>query len=144
VTATSDKSSTNKLTLSTLKQRQEYLNVAATGVRGVARGLILQQGPKPKGAESCDNWRIGVTVTKKVGNAVERNFVKRRLRVLARTVLAQNITEPADYVLVGRRAAIKRTFVQLEGDIIEALKRLKKEDGGYRPRNKRQKSNGKR
>jgi ribonuclease P protein component len=141
----SDKTAAKKITLGALKVRQEYLNVAASGVRGVARGLILQQGPITKsdkggGVEEDEKGqisRIGITVTKKVGNAVERNFVKRRLRVLARTVLATNISQSADYVLVGRRAALKRTFDELSRDVLEAIKRLKYEKNGYKPKGKR-------
>ena len=47
--------------------------------------------------------RVGFTVTKKIGNAVERNRIKRRMRVAARHVLATNGRVAHDYVMIGKR-----------------------------------------
>ena len=54
--------------------------------------------------------RFGFTVSKKVGNAVERNRVRRRLREIVRLSAANRLRTGHDYVLVGRRAALDLPF----------------------------------
>ncbi len=96
-----------------LKKRSEFLAVAK-GVRTARRAFVLQA--------LCDRGsgdvpRIGYTVTKKTGNAVERNRIKRRLRAAIRDV-APIATRPAcDYVLIGRRAALDISFSVLKKDL---------------------------
>jgi ribonuclease P protein component len=68
--------------------------------------------------------RVGFTVSRKVGNAVQRNRVRRRLREVARMVIPDQARADLDYVLVGRQAALNRDFAALRRDLIEALKRL--------------------
>ena len=68
--------------------------------------------------------RVGFTVTKKIGGAVIRNRLKRRLRALARDVLAERGIAGADHVLIGRAAGIDRTFTMLRSDLERALQRL--------------------
>ena len=65
--------------------------------------------------------RIGFTVTKRVGNAVIRNRMKRRLRALARDLLPNGGTEGADHVLIGRSSGIERDFTALRGELGRAL-----------------------
>lgn len=113
-----------------LKSRREFLAVARTGKRAVRPGLILQMGDKHvdvPGAEIAGprpGLRIGFTVSKKVGNAVERNLVKRRFRALARQVMADGADPTRDYVLVGRKTAVKRPFGLLQKDLERALEEL--------------------
>jgi ribonuclease P protein component len=68
---------------------------------------------------------VGFTVSRKVGNSVERNRVRRRLREIARSVLPGQARPDLDYVLVGRQAALSRDFAAMRQELIEALKRLK-------------------
>jgi ribonuclease P protein component len=68
--------------------------------------------------------RLGLTVSKKVGNAVVRNRMKRRFRELARKVLPQAGHEGADHVLIGRQSGIDRDFALLEADLRRALAKL--------------------
>lgn len=109
-----------------LKTRREFLAVARSGRRAVRPGLILQAGNKHDGAQGSAKTppRIGFTVSKKVGNAVERNLVKRRFRALARLVMAQRADPARDYVLVGRKTAVKRPFGLLQKDLERALDEL--------------------
>jgi ribonuclease P protein component len=68
--------------------------------------------------------RVGFTATKKLGNAVVRNRVKRRLRELARLKLALDARPGHDYVLIGRAPTFGRSFPELEKDLTSALNRL--------------------
>ena len=65
--------------------------------------------------------RVGYTVSKKVGNAVERNRVRRRLREVVRLSGADRMQTGHDYVLVGRRAALDLAFDRLIDDMSGAL-----------------------
>ena len=68
--------------------------------------------------------RIGYTVTRKIGNAVVRNRMKRRFRALARDVLAREGLPGADHVLIGRSGGIERDFATLGVDLSRALAKL--------------------
>lgn len=70
--------------------------------------------------------RLGLTVTKKVGNAVERNRIRRRLRAAARAVLPQAGKGGFDYVVVARRAALTADFSDLTGGLENTLKQVHK------------------
>ena len=87
-------------------------------------GFVLQIAPAPADIIR-QAVRVGFTVSRKVGNAVERNRVRRRLREVARQVIPAQARPDLDYVLVGRQAALKRDFAVLRQDLVEALMRLK-------------------
>jgi ribonuclease P protein component len=70
--------------------------------------------------------RIGFTVTKKIGGAVVRNRMKRRLRALARELLPENGLAGADHVLIGRAGGVEREFGLLRTELQRALARLKR------------------
>ena len=70
--------------------------------------------------------RIGITVSKKVGGAVVRNRMKRRLRELARAILPEAGIAGADHVLIGRTGGIERPFDQLGMDLRRALEKLRR------------------
>ena len=105
-----------------LKQRTDFL-AAATGTKVPAAAFVLQararadQGPA----------RVGFTVSKKVGNAVERNRVRRRLREVVRQTGAERVRPGHDYVLIGRRAALAMPFDRLIGEFNGALTRAHRE-----------------
>lgn len=87
-------------------------------------GFVLQAAPAP--AElSPPAIRVGFTVSRKVGNAVIRNRVRRRLREVARLVIPGQARDDLDYVLVGRQGALARDFAALRRELFDALKRLK-------------------
>ncbi len=90
-------------------------------------GFVLQVAPLPADPRvpSAPAIRVGFTVSRKVGNAVTRNRVRRRLREAARQVIPGEARADLDYVLVGRQAAIGRDFADLRRELREALRRLK-------------------
>jgi len=68
--------------------------------------------------------RLGITASKKVGNAVARNRARRRLRAVAREVLPAHGTPGYDYVLIARASTALRPFAALADDLVGALRRL--------------------
>ncbi|MEG8025225.1 ribonuclease P protein component [Sphingomonas aurantiaca] len=67
---------------------------------------------------------IGFTVTKKIGNAVVRNRMKRRLRALARELLAERGVAGADHVLIGRSGGIERDYALLRTELGKAFRKV--------------------
>ena len=67
--------------------------------------------------------RLGLSVSKKVGNAVVRNVVKRRLREIFRSQLPE-IREELDFVISARPSASGATYQELEIEFGKALKKL--------------------
>jgi ribonuclease P protein component len=102
-----------------LRQRTDFL-AAASGLRVTTPGFIVQGRTRDDGGP-C---RVGFTVSKKVGSAVERNRVRRRLRELVRRNGAPLMRPRCDYVLVGRRVALSREFGAMSEELKSALKRL--------------------
>jgi len=105
--------------LQRLRQRADFI-AAASGAKAPATGFVLQSRERRDQAPP----RVGYTVSKKVGNAVERNRVRRRLREVVRLTGAQGMQAGRDYVVVGRRAALDLTFSRLIDDLSSALGRV--------------------
>ncbi len=105
-----------------LKKRKDFVRIANQGYKIVAHGLILQAcvGPKP------DEVRLGFTTTKKLGCAVIRNRIRRRLREACRLRLPACVIPGYDYVVIGRKATIDRPFDLLLGDVKYVLRQLEK------------------
>ncbi len=77
-------------------------------------------------ADDTQQMRIGITVSKKVGNAVIRNRMKRRFRALAREVLPESGLAGADHVLIGRNGGIERDYDALRAELLKALGRVRR------------------
>ncbi|WP_417846519.1 ribonuclease P protein component [Thalassospira povalilytica] len=113
-----------------LKKRAEFLRVAGTRRKWVTQGLILQGAPRP-GIKPDTEYagedrfaRVGFTVTKKVGKAVVRNRVRRRLRAVAEQLMSELALPGWDYVVIGRAQTIDRPFDKLIDDMKFALRRV--------------------
>jgi ribonuclease P protein component len=102
-----------------LRQRADFLAVA-TGARAPATGFVLQARDRREHGPV----RVGFTVSKKVGNAVERNRVRRRLREVVRLGPQARMRRGYDYVLIGRRSALELPFDRLIEDFERALGRV--------------------
>ena len=101
-----------------LRQRADFL-AAATGIKVSASAFVLQTRKRTDDGPA----RLGFTVSKKVGNAVERNRVRRRLREIVRLTDEKRMRSGHDYVLIGRRAALQTPFARMTLDFEGALQR---------------------
>lgn len=81
-------------------------------------GFVLLARPNDAGT-----IRFGITVTKKIGNAVVRNRMKRRFRELVRDLLPTDGLPGHDHVLIGRDGGVERDFAQLRTELQAALAR---------------------
>ena|SRR5688500_9021377 len=122
--------------LSVIRKRADFL-AANRGLRVARPGFVLLAHPNGGLGK-----RFGVTVTKKIGNAVVRNRMKRRFRELLRTALPEAGLADHDHVLIGREGGIERDFAQLRDELAAALARAAEGKGD--PPRSRPRGRGKR
>jgi|SRR5690625_3623961 len=149
------------LRLGRLKRRPEFLRVASKGRKAATPGVVLQ-ALKRRGSpvaqaqeagaleneaarpEGCGSVRVGFTASRKVGNAVERNRARRRLRAAVDQLFPAAAQPGWDYVLVARRGTLQRPWLDLLEDLRLALKRVEKDReepvAARRPRSRRSRS----
>jgi ribonuclease P protein component len=140
--------------LERLTQRRDFLRAAAARTKWVTPGMVVQARARDTAGADPDATggngaapvpeppvRVGLTVSRKVGNAVTRNRAKRRLRALARDVLPVAGRPGTDYVLIGRQETPTRPAADLRQDLETAVRKLNAQLDGTaparRPRGKR-------
>ena len=104
--------------LTVIRRRADFL-AANRGLRVARPGFVLLARPN-----EAQGKRYGVTVTKRIGNAVARNRMKRRFRELLRDALPAEGLPDHDHVLIGREGGIERDFCRLREELSAALARL--------------------
>ncbi len=125
------------MTPTVITKRADFL-AANRGLRVARPGFVLLA--KPNDGRGV---RYGITVTKKIGNAVVRNRMKRRFRELLWEALPQLGLPDHDHVLIGREGGIERDFLALREELGIALQRISqgKADPARRPRRGNRKRN---
>lgn len=103
--------------ISVLSNRADFLS-ANRGLRIARPGFVLLVNPNGAG-----QVRFGITVTKKIGNAVVRNRMKRRFRELLWELLPMQGLPGHDHVLIGRDSGVERDFALLRAELVAALER---------------------
>lgn len=89
------------------------------GEKRRGRLFLLEVLDRKDGAAS----RFGLTVTKKSGNSVVRNRIRRRLREAVRSVAAADMAAGNDYVIVGRSELVSAPFDQIRAELSARLRR---------------------
>ena len=117
--------------LSVIRKRRDFL-AANRGLRVARPGFVLLARPN-----DGQGKRYGITVTKKIGNAVVRNRMKRRFRELLWAALPNAGLPDHDHILIGREGGIEREFAVLRDELAAALARAAAGKGD-RPRGPRQ------
>ncbi len=118
------------MTISVLTKRADFL-AANKGLRNARPGFVLLTRPN-----QGQGKRFGITVTKKIGNAVVRNRMKRRFRELLSDALPEEGLADHDHVLIGRAGGVARDFSRMREELTQALDRAKSGKGD-RPRKAR-------
>lgn len=113
-----------------LTKRQDF--VAAASGRRFHTGRMTVQG-RLRGADGL-GLRFGLTVTKKVGHATERNRIKRRLRASFPEAAADFLRVDADVVVIGRRDILTADYGGLIEDLRRALAAVTKAKAAERGR----------
>ncbi|MGD9664226.1 MAG: ribonuclease P protein component [Novosphingobium sp.] len=103
--------------LAVMTKRADFL-AANSGLRVARPGFVLLARPNDGKGK-----RFGITVTKRIGNAVVRNRMKRRFRALLREILPVAGLADHDHVLIGREGGIERDFDALRRELSAALER---------------------
>ena len=115
-------------TVSTLTNKSDFNQLSRVQTRAVSAGLVLICKKRAFDLADGNDIRVGFTVSKKsTGNAVQRNFVKRRFRALVQEVFPELALPGYDYVIVARKAASKRGFDKLRKDMRFCLHNLEKQ-----------------
>jgi ribonuclease P protein component len=117
--------------ITVLRKRAEFL-AANRGLRNARVGFVLLTLPNGGAGK-----RFGVTVTKKIGNAVVRNRMKRRFRELLRSALPQEGLPDTDHVMIGREGGVERDFATMQGELSAALARAREGKGDPARRRRR-------
>ena len=103
----------------TIPSRAGFLAARSNGEKALSRGLVIQ---------AIDNdesqWRIGLTATKKIGNAVTRNRARRRMRALARSYLVPLARPGTDYVLIARHDTVNADWQDMAKGLQKAIRYL--------------------
>jgi len=99
-----------------IPSRAGFLAARDSGMKAISRGFILQAVPTGR-----PEWRLGLTASRKVGNAVRRNRARRRLRALARTELSAHARSGLDYVMIARHGTADRAWPDLVTDLSKAV-----------------------
>ena len=105
--------------MKTIPSRTRFLAARSKGKKALARGLVIQAI-----ALDSNDWRIGLTATKKIGNAVTRNKARRRMRALARDHLSPLAKNGVDYVLIARHDTATANWQDMANGLQKAIRYL--------------------
>ena len=103
----------------TIPSRAGFLAARSNGEKALSRGIVIQAIEN-----GSSQWRIGLTATKKIGNAVTRNRARRRMRALARSYLGPLAQPGTDYVLIARRDTINADWQDMAKGLQKAIRYL--------------------
>lgn len=110
--------------LARLTQRKEFLAAAEHGRRFRSSSFTVQVRDAAA-EEGRDSLRLGLTASRKTGNAVKRNRIRRRLRAAATKALAGQTDRACDVVVIARSEVLGTTFDRLVADLSVAIERAK-------------------
>lgn len=116
--------SQHKAGITRIKKRADFVALSRSGNAVHTRLFVLKSGQTTP-HELPAIARVGYTVSKKIGNAVERNRVKRRLRSFEREVMSDNAESGCDYVFFAKPALKNASHQELAQAMHYAFKKIR-------------------
>jgi ribonuclease P protein component len=103
-----------------IRRKRDFIDLYRDGhrLRGRYFTLVYRSGP-------LGHSRLAVVVSKKVGPAVVRNRVKRRIRDIFRRT-KNLIVEPTDIIVVTRKEILELTPAELRAGYLQAIEAIKR------------------
>ena len=118
-----------EMRLNTLKKSVEFRRVRG-GLRSGTDSFLIEgkarhaPSPPAAGVVETTDTRFGFTITKKLGGAVVRNKIRRRLKSVVRALDADTVSAGYDYVVVARRGVLAQPYASLAADFRRALEKI--------------------
>lgn len=103
-----------------LKKNEDFQLVFAKGKSVANRQFVLYKLEK----KEQSHFRIGISVSKKLGNAVKRNYIKRCIRQAFHELEASLINH-YDYVIIARQPTANLDFLQMKTSLVHVLRLAK-------------------
>ncbi|MCU9593871.1 ribonuclease P protein component [Caldibacillus thermolactis] len=100
-----------------IKANKEFQQIYKNGKSFANRQFIIYKYKN----QDIDHFRIGLSVSKKIGNAVIRNRVKRYIRQVF-TELKEDINDQYDYIIIARKPVAEMDFFQVKKSLIHVMK----------------------
>ena len=107
-----------------LKKRRDYLRTQSGRKCRRPSFTLAARARRDAVSAEKDISRFGFTVTKRVGNAVQRNRVKRRLREAIRMAGPKDARAGYDYVVIARDAVLDAPFGEIVEELQKAMQRV--------------------
>lgn len=101
-----------------LKKNKEFQAVFRAGISKANRQFVVYQLDRP----DQPSFRFGLSVSKRVGNAVVRNRIKRRIREAMRE-LEPRLSIKKDYVIIARKPTANMSFHEIKSSLVHVFKR---------------------
>ncbi|KMK77896.1 ribonuclease P protein component [Alkalihalobacillus pseudalcaliphilus] len=111
-----------------IKKNKEFSLVFNKGTSVANRQFVIYALAK----EEQNQFRLGLSVSKKVGNAVTRNRVKRMIRTFFQTYKERLHTE-YDFVVIARKPVATMEYAEVEASLLHVLRK-----GRYLKKHKKQ------
>lgn len=103
-----------------VKKEKEFQKVFVSGKSSANRNFVVYVLPK----KDQKHFRIGISVGKKVGNAVRRNAVKRKIRASVQA-LGEQLLPDVDFIIIARPSVAHLSFQEIHSNLQHVLKLAK-------------------
>lgn len=120
-----------------LRNAAEFKTTLDRGAKAVNRHVIVYGVPRSETIKGLRPVRLGLIVSKKVGNSVERNRVKRALREgfrhLQDDAALRGAADTLDIVVIARNEATRASCLEIMGSLRHGIGRLAKQRRDAQP-----------